>query len=109
MLKDFHEPLDINDIAIVNHGDFLRRIVFLIDEQSDVWEYGYGNSQYFTRAMENSYTAPTGDGITIFVGDQQTSNIDKIDKQFDIVRDKIANVIQEPHNNDLNLVYSIQL
>lgn len=109
MLKDFHEPLDINDVAIVNHGDFLRRVVFLIDEQSQTWEYGYGNSRYFTQAMEKNYKAPEGDGITIFIGDQQTSDLEKIDHQFNLLRDKLTSVITEPHKNDLSLVYSVQL
>lgn len=109
MLKDFHEPLDINDIAIVSHGDFLRRVIFLINEQSQTWEYGYGNSRYFTEAMQKHYKAPEGDGITIFIGDQQTSDLEKIDHQFNLLRDKLTSVITEPHKNDLNLVYSVQL
>lgn len=44
MVKDFHETLNINNVAAVSSSDFLRRIVFLFDEFSPTWDFGYGSS-----------------------------------------------------------------
>lgn len=44
MVKDFQEPLNINNVAIAASSDYLRRVLFLFDEFSETWSYGYGSS-----------------------------------------------------------------
>lgn len=51
LLKRHDEPLTISDLAVVSHSEFLRRIVFRIDEYSKTWTYGYGSSVAFSRCI----------------------------------------------------------
>lgn len=41
-VKDFDDVLDLNDIAVVSHSDFLRRPLFRFKEWSNTVTYGYG-------------------------------------------------------------------
>lgn len=51
ILKRHDEPLTISDLAVVTHSEFLRRIIFRINEQSKTWEGGYGSSVNFSHRM----------------------------------------------------------
>ena len=108
MVKDFHESLDLNDVAVVTHGDFLRRVAFLVSEQSKTWSSGYGSPNDFTRKMKKFFTPDPSDGMTVFIEDQSTSDLEHIDAQFDKLRDKMSEVIE--HNvHDFSTVYSVEL
>ena len=108
-VKDFEDAVDMNTLAVVSHGDFLRRVNFLIDEQSDTWEYGYGSPRKFTHMMTDKYKAEDSDGLTVFIGDQSHSYTEDIDTAFDTLRDKITELIESPQNRDFSKVYSVQL
>jgi hypothetical protein len=108
-VKDFSDAVNMNDLAVSSHSEFLRRVGFLIDEQSDTWEGGYGNPRSFSEYMRKSYKASPEDGLTVFVGDQSGSDLDDIDAQFDKLRDKITKLIESPHTRDFSKVYSVEL
>jgi hypothetical protein len=108
-VKNFDEAIDMNALAVVSHGDFLRRINFVVDEQSETWTWGYGSPRVFTSRMTRNYKADPADGLTIFVSDQSHSNKDDIDKAFDTLRDKVAELIESPQNRDFTKVYSVEL
>lgn len=40
--KDYHDPVDLNTLAVVTNPDWLRRIVFRQNEYSSTWQWGYG-------------------------------------------------------------------
>ena len=108
-VKSFEDVVDMNDLAITGHGDFLRRIVFLIDEKSNTWQSGYGSPRYFTEAMNNHFKPDPYDGLTIYVDDQSSSDLDYISKQFENVKTKVADVISTPSKRDFSKVYMVQL
>lgn len=108
-IKNFDEAIDMNALAVVSHGDFLRRVNFLVDEQSETWTYGYGSPRAFTSRMTKMYKADPADGLTIFVGDQSHSDVTEIDKAFNSLRDKITKLIESPENRDFTKVYSVEL
>lgn len=108
-VKNFDEAVDMNALAVVSHGDFLRRINFVVDEQSETWTYGYGSPRQFTEYMTRHYKADPADGLTIFIGDQSHSNTKDIDSAFDTLRDKVTELIESPQNRDFTKVYSVQL
>lgn len=108
-VKAFEDAVNMNDLAITGHGDFLRRIVFLIDEQSETWESGYGSPRYFTRAMNEHFKPDPYDGLTIYVDDQSSSDLDYISQQFENVKQKVADVISTPSKRDFSKVYMVQL
>lgn len=65
--KRFQDPFDVNELAIISHPDWLRRIEFLIMEQSKTWQSGYGNADPYDRRMFD-YTPKPEDGLYIYVG-----------------------------------------
>lgn len=108
-VKGFSDAVNMNDLAVTSHSEFLRRVGFLIDEQSDTWESGYGSPRSFSHYMRDNYKASPEDGLTVFVGDQSGSDLDDIDNQFDKLRDKITKLIESPHTRDFSKVYSVEL
>jgi len=108
-VKNFADAVNMNDLAVSSHSEFLRRVGFLIDEQSDTWESGYGSPRSFSHYMRETYKASPEDGLTVFVGDQSGSDLDDIDAQFDKLRDKITKLIESPHTRDFSKVYSVEL
>ena len=108
MVKDFHESLDLNDVAVITHGDFLRRVAFLVSEQSKRWSSGYGSPGDFTRAMKRTFQPDPADGLTVFIEDQSSSVVSHVDEQFDKLRDKMRDVI-ENNVHDFSTVYSVEL
>lgn len=109
VLKDYDEMVDLNDIAVVGHSDFLRRVCFLVSEQSETWSSGYGHPADFTTAMKSAYTADPADGLTIFIGHQSSSDITEVDKEFDKLRDKLVDVIHDSSATDFSTVYLLEL
>ena len=108
-VKDFAAAVDMNALAVSMHSEFLRRVGFLVAEQSDTWEGGYGSPRDFSRSMRNNYQAIPEDGLTIFIGDQSHSDMEDIDTAFDSLRDKISELIESPQNRDFSKVYSVEL
>jgi hypothetical protein len=97
------------DVAVVGHSDFLRRVCFLLSEQSETWSSGYGTPADFTYAMKKGFTADPADGLTVFIGHQSTSEIEAVDAEFDKLRDKLVNVINASSPADFSTVYLLEL
>lgn len=83
-IKKHEEPLTISDLAVASHPEFLRRVIFRINEHSDTWDWGYGNSRNFSNVLDDKpqiLHADSNDEINIFIdGDMRG---DAIDKRFD--------------------------
>jgi hypothetical protein len=109
VLKDYDEMVDLNDVAVVGHSDFLRRVCFLLSEQSETWTSGYGQPADFTYAMKKSFMADPADGLTVFIGHQSTSEIEAVDAEFDKLRDKLVDVINDSSPADFSTVYLLEL
>ncbi len=109
VIKDYDEMVDLNDVAVVGHTDFLRRICFLLSEQSETWSSGYGHPSDFTYAMKKHFVADPSDGLTVFIGHQTTSDLDAVNEEFDKLRDKLVNVIHESSTDTFSTVYLLEL
>lgn len=85
ILKRHEEPLTITDLAVVAHPEFLRRIIFRINEYSATWDWGYGSavklSDALNRAPETLHS-DTNDEMNIFI-DSNMRGREYIDEQFD--------------------------
>jgi hypothetical protein len=47
IVKDFHEPVDLNAVAVIGHPDFFRRHIFRVVENSPTVSGGYGTATIF--------------------------------------------------------------
>lgn len=108
-VKSFEDAVDMNALAVATHSDFLRRIAFLVAEQSPTYESGYGNATIYTNAMMNNYKADPDNGLTIFITEIGRVDIQSIDAQFDLLRDKITDLLSTPQNRDFSKVYAVEL
>jgi hypothetical protein len=83
IVKHHHEPLNITDMAVISHPEFLRRILFRVCEYSKTFEYGYGNAIVFDQSVTPTMLIPeNNDELCIFVGSNLVS-IPKINESFD--------------------------
>lgn len=85
ILKRHEEPLTISDLAVVSHPEFLRRIIFRINEHSKTWDWGYGSAVKFSDALENSpelLHTDANDEMNILI-DSNMRGIQYIDDTFD--------------------------
>lgn len=118
-LKHYGDPVNLNDIAVVFHSDWLRRIIFLAEEQSPTWEHGYGMPDKWSRAMKSGYRADPADGLTVFISASMINNVQRVDEQFDRLRDKVEALItgegkdtvagEETLQRDFTKVYAVEL
>lgn len=109
VIKDYDEMVDLNDVAVVGHTDFLRRVCFLLSEQSETWSSGYGHPADFTYAMKKHFVADPSDGLTVFIGHQASSDLDAVNQEFDKLRDKLVDVIHESSTDSFSTVYLLEL
>jgi hypothetical protein len=85
VLKHHEEPLTISDLAVVTHPEFLRRIIFRINEHSKTWDYGYGSAIKFSQVLDSKpemLHSDLNDEMNIFV-DANMRSIEFIDQTFD--------------------------
>jgi hypothetical protein len=98
-LKQYHEPLDLNDIAIMAHPDFPRRVGFRMIEHSKAYSSSYGNSSDFVRYMSthpDTITSSDPNELVVFAGNNPTvMNNQGITTQFDQLETKIAEVMAD--------------
>lgn len=94
IVKQFTDPVDLNDLAIVTHSDFLRRILFLIMEQSKTWQYGYGSCIEYDNRMKE-YKPQPEDGLYVYVGGYIPSTIPKLEEQFDKIEESVKQLIED--------------
>lgn len=92
LVKRFDESLTIEDVAVVTHTEFFRRMCFRASEWSDTWTYGYGRAD----AMRNNIDllkSQFNDEITIYIdGDIRMYNIDE---RFNSIEKKIEEELSE--------------
>lgn len=95
IVKEFTDPVDLNDIAVVCHTDFLRRILFLLMEQSKTWQYGYGSAVDYDKRMIK-YSPEPEDGMYIYVGGYiPFKNNQQVDDAFDVIEQRISTMIED--------------
>ncbi len=95
-VKEYSEPLQITDLAIIAHSDFLRRVIFRFDEYSDTWRSGYGSSytlSEYMRSYGNALDSENPAELTVFCDgyDQDGTDItrfyDKLETELTAVLD----------------------
>jgi hypothetical protein len=95
IVKQFHDPFDLNQLAVGMHPDFFRRTCFLIMEQSKTWTWGYGSSlEYDARMLKHK--SNEDDGLYVYVGGYipyENNSTKKLDEDFDKIEDHIQNMI----------------
>lgn len=99
IVKEFADPFDLNDLAVVMHPDWLRRIMFLVMEQSKTWTWGYGNSIDYDERMKRYQPQPE-DGLYVYVGGYmpfggKNHGIDELEVAFDKIESDIQQMIDE--------------
>lgn len=97
IVKEFHDPFDVNHLAVVSHPDWLRRILFLMIEQSKTFSWGYGDSIAYDKRMIK-YTPKPEDGMYIYVGGyipHEGNDLKALNAEFDALEDKIEQLIGE--------------
>jgi hypothetical protein len=86
VVKDFQDPLNINNLAVATHTDFFRRMIFRQAEYSKTWSSGYGSAI--------STIVPPMNGITVHVPNNPES-VAGVDKMFDKFQVDLTNAIAE--------------
>lgn len=97
IVKQFTDPVDLNDLAVVCHTDFFRRVVFLLKEQSKTWTYGYGSADDYDTRMKK-YTPQPEDGLYVYVGGyfpHSGNDTDELDKEFDKIEKSVHKMIED--------------
>lgn len=98
VVKEYQDPFNLNDLAVVCHPDWLRRVEFLVMEQSKTWEHGYGNSQTYDRRML-AYKPNPEDGMYIYVGGYEpyggwgSCDTDRLNREFDRLEGQVAELV----------------
>jgi hypothetical protein len=95
IVKQSHDPFDLNALAVGMHPDFFRRTCFLFMEQSKTWEYGYGSAQEYDKRMQG-YKSNPEDGLYVYVGGYipyQNNDTKALDKDFDAIEGSIQEMI----------------
>lgn len=100
VIKEYQDPFNLNDLAIICHPDWLRRIEFVVMEQSKTWQSGYGNSMtYDNRMLE--YKPNPEDGMYIYIGGYSPyggwgdNDIDRLNKEFDRLEKQVAELVDQ--------------
>ena len=107
IVKQFTDPVDLNDLAIVCHGDFLRRVLFLMNEQSKTFSSGYGNCTDYDDRMKK-YVPQPEDGMYIYVGGYYPyGEISELEENFDQIEAKVKQMVEDNLTwNDEPIVFS---
>lgn len=83
ILKHHDEPLTISDLAVVTHPEFLRRVVFRINEHSKTWQEGYGRSDSFSNRLTPEFIdSKINDELNLLI-DANLRGISTIDRLFE--------------------------
>lgn len=95
IVKQFTDPVDLNDLAIVCHGDFLRRVLFLMNEQSKTWSWGYGDCIDYDERMKK-YTPQPEDGMYIYVGGYiPYRKLSDLEENFDEIEATVKHMVED--------------
>jgi hypothetical protein len=100
VVKQYQDPFNLNELAVVCHPDWLRRFEFLVMEQSDTWESGYGSSSAYDRKMLK-YVPQPEDGVYVYIGGYEpyggwgSNDIKKLNEEFDKLEVKLQALIED--------------
>lgn len=103
IVKEYADPFDVNHLAVVSHPDWLRRIIFLIKEQSKTWQSGYGSAIEYDKRMIR-YSPKPEDGMYVYVGGYiphgggwggERNDLKALNDEFDALENKIENLIAD--------------
>lgn len=90
--KQFDEPLNINDIAILGHSDFARRCMFRFTEYSARFTSGYGASTYFReRYQAQDWENELNNEFTVYVNGG--INWEPVDEEFDALESQLTELL----------------
>jgi len=95
VVKEFGDPFNLNHLAVALHPDWLRRIMFLIMEQSKTWQSGYGSAAAYDKRMFG-YKPQPEDGVYVYVGGYSPysgNDTKRLEKDFDDVEQSITDLI----------------
>lgn len=85
VVKPFDEPLNLNDIGVVSHSDFLRRVIFRITEHSETYTMGYGDSKQLGdhwSAHQKDYASDYNDEYTMLIDGGMTDEAGAVKGAF---------------------------
>lgn len=99
VVKEFQDPFNLNDLAVVCHPDWLRRVEFLVMEQSDTWTWGYGSSQQYDKKMLK-YKPNPEDGVYVYVGGyipygSSSNDTKRLNQEFDRLEGQVAELVDQ--------------
>lgn len=97
IVKEFSDPFDVNHVAVAMHPDWLRRVEFLIMEQSKTWQHGYGSAIEYDKRML-AYEPKPEDGLYIYVGGyipHKNHSLDALDADFDRIEQSVTQMIAD--------------
>jgi len=74
--KHFDEPLQVTDLSVMAHPDFLRRVVFRFCEYSQTCPSGYGRARAFAKAFRvDQHASEYTNEYTVFLGNNYGASI----------------------------------
>jgi hypothetical protein len=100
VVKEFQDPFNLNDLAVTCHPDWLRRIEFLVMEQSKTWTWGYGSSEVYDKRMLR-YKPNPEDGMYIYIGGYTpyggwgSNDVKKLEQEFDRLEQQVAELVDQ--------------
>lgn len=101
--KQYHEPLDLNAIAVATHPSFFRRLVFRVIEYSPTFDSGYGRAKDFGGAITMNPEIIKSDDLaelTLYIGYDYSNT----DHQFDVLETKLTEALAEPNAQVLTVL-----
>lgn len=96
LVKRHDEPLNISDVAVVTHSDFLRRTLFRIIENSDTYNYGYGNAVQFGYCLTPKLVDSDNNDELNIVIDSNLSSKEEVTELFDKLERLLAWEMSKP-------------
>lgn len=98
-IKKHEETLVINDLAVVAHSEFLRRMLFRFKEHSPTWSWGYGSPYQFSRELDTEDLENDNvNEITVFIDGSlhgEKSIGDKFDKVERLLQWELSKSVPE--------------
>ena len=112
-IKRFDEALTIEDVAVVTHPDFPRRVMFRISEYSDTFSSGYGQSIQLNNGVEG-FKSQFNDELTVYIegnieGSDINKKFDKLEKYLekelsqDIPSQSLIRIQQSDHGGSIDI------
>jgi hypothetical protein len=108
IVKHFDESLNITDIGIVSHSDFLRRVLFRFTEYSQTYDSTYGMTStlnnYISSHVKETMISEYANEMAVFIGLETIKDKSVIKDEFDHLESDIKSAIEEDILNFYRLV-----